>query len=701
MYQQPMQQYGQQQPQQQPQLQHIAGVCFNAVDQGTFNPNLPNQNDAIPQLQASPWLQNQQAQQMLSQSIGIFRLRLQERAMRSPLHSWAYNQISMNRFQNQTWNEWCNRLAGFLEYISVVPSQAQQNPPNVAVPKAADTMFKCYLASCVAQQPQLFQFVQQDQNMVAELQKFGQLAGVILQDITAYRNNRMASQQPQQQIPYAQQPYQQQQPQYGNPQYAQQTPLQSLAAAPQGAFALTPLPLTGATPAGNTGMDYSVPSNDPAPKPISVLAEPTKPLNPVETYGVSVAPVDTVAPVFNMQELDRPVPLVAADVIMDPHYCEVEGFTVDNDRPFDIIHSPGGVITRPAYQVKDWKVTRNDSFVYTQLIDPQRFIRFYTKWPDGMVQESILEVTPMMDYLRHEINADLLRDAHRPDGVVATTKLKIYKEISDIKPIDEVKELMLSDEHQPVRLRGDFQGTTDMENEVEVRKVLRQELKLDKDATLPAHEYLSTRTHLIDIDDSDFEELMQTLDSNDLAAVAKDLRLHYNKGILSSRTFNFINDRLTKEVNTFLNDAMSQTVRMDDFSLDVIPLMDYLASVDGKYVTMLKEATSLILAHSVQLHRSEDDSDNTVTYSINDSFVNLQTGWNLRELTDMTLNSEAQLVSACTHQALIDTIKSMLGRATAAERILHRFRLVTLDGAYLEIFKGVLVQNAYMFKRVA
>lgn len=706
MYQQPMQQPQQYAQQQQPQMQMIAGICFNAVDQSTFNPNLPNNNDAVPQIQASQWLQNPQAQQMLAMSLGIFRLRLQERAARSPLHTWAYNAISTNRFQNPVWNDWGNRLAAFLEFLSVVPSQAQQNPPNVAVPKAADTMFKCYLATCAAQQPQLYQFIAQDQSMTSELQKYSQLSGAIMQDIQAYRQGRMASQQ-QQQVPYAQQQAYGQPVNmgYGQPQQAHQTPLQSMAVQPQAAYSVQPMAIQASTGPGNTGMDYGIPAAEPLPvAPLqNVLAQPNKPLNPVETYGVSIAPVDTVAPlapVYAVEELDRPIPASAAEVIMEPHYHTPVGFEVDEERAFDIIHSPGGVITRPAYQVKDWVVTRNDTFVYTQLVDPQRYIRFYTKWPDGMVQENIVEITPMMNYLQHEIDADLRRAAHQPDGKVVQKQLAIHKEINNMKTITEVKELMLTDEHQPVRMLVEFQGSTDMENEVEARKLLRQDLNLSKDDTLPAHEYRSSRTHLIDLDDASFEALMTTLDSNDLAAVAKDLTMHLRKGVLTPRMYNFINKRLTEETNSFLKDAMSQEVRIDDFVEDVIPLMDHLATLDGKYVVMLKEATALLLSRSVQLHRSEDE-DNGVVYSINDSFVNLQTGWNLADLSDGKLSDEAQLVSGFTHQALIDAIKGMLGRATPAERILHRFRVITLDGAYLEIFKGVLVQNAFMFKRVA
>lgn len=713
-----------QQQMQQQQLQALAGICFNQVDMSTFNPNLPNQNDKFPQIAQSQWLQNQQAQQFVGQAVAIFRLRIQERAQRTFLHTWAYNRISQNQFQNQIWNDWGNKLASFLEYLMVV--QPQNNPPQTAIPKAADTMFKCYLATCSMEQPQLQQFVAQDAAMVQDLNKHAQLIGVIMQDINAYRSGRMMApqqqqqfQQPQQFAQYGGQMVSMSQPgngqlpainttmQYGQPQTMAPMQMQSMQVGGSAMLAPQPMVIQPSSGAGaNMGMDYGTPEPTPAPAPqqqTNFLAAPTASLNPVESYGVSVAPVNTVAPpapALQAEELDRPVPMSAKDVVFDPHYHTPAGFQVDMERPYDIIHSPGGVITRPAYQVPDWKVTRNDSHVYTQIVDPNRYIRFYTKWPDGVVQESIVEINEMLDYQKHEINADLRRDAYRPEGEVRTTQLAVHKQINDMKPIAEVKELMLTDEHQPVRMAVEFQGSTDMENEVESRKMLRADLGLARDAKLPAHEYVSSRAHLIDISDEGFEQLMGSLDTNDLINVAKDLGLHTRQGVLTPRVFNFINGRLTNEVNSFLKDAMSLDVTIEDFAEDIAPLQDHLATLGDKYLKLLKDSSQLILARSVQLHKVVDE-DGSVQYSINDQFVNLQTGWDLSELVDGKLSEEAQLVSSYTHQAMIDAIKGMYGRATPAQRILSRFRVITLDGAYMEIFKGVLVENAFMFKRVA
>lgn len=714
----PQQQYVQQPQQpQQNQPQALNGIVFNMLDQSTFNPNLPNNNDVQAQVQLTPWLQQPTAQQLLARAVAVFRLRLQERAQRTFVHTWAYNNISQNRFQNQVWTEWCNRLAGFLEFLIVC--QPQTNPPETALAKATDSMFKCYMSACVAMNPQLQQFIPQDQYgqaMHSDIQKFSQILGVINQDLQAYRSGRQMT--PQQQMPqqYQQQPQygqpQQLPPvnmaQYGQPQYAQPMaplPLQSMAVGSQPVQALQPLPVHSAPGVGSTGMDYGIPSKEPVvTPPQQMLAQPTKPLNPVETYGVSVAPVETVAPVQQAQtveDLSRPIPTSAAEVQMDPHYYMPAGFTVDEERPFDIIHSPGGIVTRPAYQVKDWKVTRNDTFVYTQLVDPNRFIRFYTKWPDGMVQENIVEITPQMSYIKHEIDADLRGAAADPKGKVVRTVVEVHKTIADMKPIAQVKELMLTDEDQPVQLTVEFQGSTDMENEVEARKHLRAELGLDKTAKLPAYEYRSSRTHLIDLDEDGYNTVMASLDSNDLVQLGKDLQLHTRQGVLTPRVFNFLNERLTRETNSFMRDAMSlEQVTIDNFCEDIGPLLDGLASMDTKYVTLLKGASQLILARSIQLYRNTEE-DGEVTYSVNDSFINLQTGWTLAEIADGKLSEEAQLVSNFTHQALVDAIKGMYSRADDAARILNRFRVITLDGAYLEIFRGVLIQSAFMFKRVA
>jgi len=710
MYQQQMMQ----QPQQ-PQVQYLANIALNQIDQSTFNPNLPHSNDIQIQIPQTQLFQNPQAQQYLMQAVATFRLRLQERSQRSCLHSWAYNQISQNRFQNQVWMQWVDHLAGFFEFLVVV--QGQNNPPPTAVAKAADTMFKCYLSTCVAAQPQLMQFVGNDQAAVNDIQKYSQVYGAILQDIQAYRSGRMMAPQQQQmyqqgQMVSMQQPGMGQLPpvgasmQYGQQQMVQRAPMQlaSMAVGHQSLSVQPAMAVQSLSGTGNTGMDYGIPSAEPTPQPMAVQPAATPgALNPVESYGVSVAevaPPINPQPIVPVEELDRPIPTSARDVILDPDYYVPQGVNIDRERPYDYIYSPGGVVTRPAYQT-DWTVTRNDTFVYTQMVNPEKFIRFYTKWPDGMVQESIVEMNETMDYMRHEIDADLRGAAYKPDGEVRLTALKIHTQINDMLPLPEVKELQLADETQPVKMAIDFQGTTDMENEVESRKVLRAELGLPKEAKLPSHEYGSTRTHLIDIDQDCFDTLMTSLDTNDLQQIAKDFALANRQGLLSDRVFNFINDRLTAEVNSYLKDAMSLDIDIDDFVDDITPLFDELnTNYDPKFIKLLKEAASLILARAVQLHRIEAE-EGDIVFSINDSFINLQTGWVLADLTDAKLNTEAQLVSSYTHQALIDAIKGMYKRATEAQRILCRFRVITLDGAYLEFFKGVLVQSAFMFKRVA
>lgn len=731
MYAQQPQQMMQQQMMQQPQ-QMLAGVVYSHLDQSTFNPNLPMGNDLQIQVRTTNWLSQPAAQQMLGTAVGLFRQRLQERANRTPLHTWAYNRISAGRFQNQEWNKWMQLLADFLEFLSVV--QAQNNPPQMAPGKAADTMFKCYLATCVAEQPQLMQFVQPtqqnpDSSMAQEIQKYSQLSGAIMQDIAAYQRGAMVAPQQIQQYQQPHPQYMQAGPtqqsmqlppvgstmQYQQPQqqYQAQRPAMGLSSMTVGQHIQThnPLPVSAPqnTGGGATGMDYGGPSVAPAPVPV---VQPTPPavMAPVESYGVSLAPISPVPiqPQANVpavsniavEELDRPIPFEAKDVILDPHYYTPDGVDVDLERPFDTIYSPGGVITRPAYQVPDWTVTRNDSFVYTQLVDPSRFVRFYTKWPDGMVQERIVEYTPMMDYMKHEINPDLKAAAHRPEGEVVLTQLKVHKTIENMLPLAEVKELQIADEATPVRMTVDFQGTTDMENEVESRRELRRQLGLDSDATLPSHEYGSTRTHLLELDDATFEEIIGHLDTNDLQQVSKDLSLMFRQGKLQGRVYQFINDRLTTEVNSYLKDVMSQDVSIDDFFNDTNELFDHLAQELGeKYVALLKGGAQTIMARAIQFHRTEDGDD--VTYSINDNYINLQTGWTVRELTDAKIDDEAQLVSEYTHAALIEAIKGMLGRATPAERTLRRFRVITTDGAYLEIFRGTLVPNAFMFKRVA
>lgn len=670
------------------------GICLNIPDTSTFLNN-PQENQAIPHPQMTQWFQQQQSQQMYADGVGRLRALLQQRSNRTYLHTWTYNYLSQNQFNNQAWQQWCGLLVNFMEFLSV--AQPQTNPPAQAVSRAVDTVYKCIL-SATCDTAGLHQLIAHDQTAMAEQVKYRDQLQVINQDIQSYRQGtyRMPTQQQQQQ--YRTMPA----PTYGAPQPQQ--------------YGVSSVVQQAALPNYNVGG-----GSTPAPNNYSLVqaAEPQAPksLQPVESYGApiltEVAAPNVLTQIYATKpDLDTqlPVPLNAAKVVMDPNYYVPNGVTIDPTRPFDVIHSPGGIITRPAFLEPDWTVSRSDSYIHTEMLDPAKYIRFYTKFPDGLVEEQIMEYTPDMNYLNHEINIDLkerVANAHnkgKPPVVYAKTKVGTV--LTDMVTVAEVVDLPTIDSATPIKMANEFQGSTEMEIERMAAIELRRSLKVSKEDTLPAHEYFSSTGHAIDVTREVYDQLVELAETGDLLTVAKVVTRLTESGELSMRVSNHINQRFTTDVNAYLADALSMDLRIDDFCADIGDVFNYFNSTPmyGKaYSDMLQKAghhlVGFILNLDVDVVEGDEESEEDEVFSMISRYTNLQTGWTLKQLTDRPTIGEVNLVSRHTHQALIQAVQGMNQRASEKERLTHRFRVITIDGAYLEMFRGALVTGAFLFKR--
>lgn len=75
-------------------------------------------------------------------------------------------------------------------------------------------------------------------------------------------------------------------------------------------------------------------------------------------------------------------------------------------RPFDLIVTEDGVEVSPA-GLKHATFTGTAEAPYPMAYDPALYLLTYVKTPNGVVQESLVEWNPQMDYLDHELNGGL------------------------------------------------------------------------------------------------------------------------------------------------------------------------------------------------------------------------------------------------------------------------------------------------------
>lgn len=672
--------------------QYNLPVPFEYVDQSTFNGNLPQQNDRVPQLQLSQF--QMQNQQTFVLAVGLFRAQAQASSQKSPLHIFAYNLLSQNQFQTETYRNFCQLVVDFMELLV----RARNYQPQNALETAAKRCYEAYLANVFASYPILQQVT--PPQMQAGLQTAMQMFQQMQRDIQQYK---MGGGVP------MQQPMQQPQMQMGGNQNfnmggGANLPPVANNWGTNGTAAISSMP--------QSSVNFNV-NNNQGSDNAYYDAPVVKPLTPVEEFstdnGMGAYPSQQEQrpmqqPMMQVEETDLPIPTDVSEVHVDPFYYVPTGYRPDQSRPYDKIHNPGGIVICPAHLV-DWVRTVGDDQPYSILVNPNEFCRFLVKFPDGSVKEKIVAWNPQMDYLKHELNDDLRRRYYREAGVVHASSMVVSSvHSSPIK--DEEVANMAADGHltasnvPPILLSKTIAGGTDLEIENVASSMVQELLANDhiqSDANgmvLPQHEYRVIRPHQMAVTPELADRIRDLGKSSDLVQLGLELQDLVKNGMLPIRYYRFINERLTDSLNRFTADSLSLSTTLDNFAEEIGEYYDYMATKkDPKFLTIIKANVTQIVGRALYTVMADDD------FCIADAAVHYQCGWTLEDLVTLNIYQEnALLVSAQLHPKLLEVLKGMINRLTEEERKTHRLYLITSDGAYLEVVRGLLVEKAVLLK---
>lgn len=690
-------------------------VPFNGIDQSTLNPNLPQGNDRIPQVQLSQWMNANQQIGLLA--IGLFRSMAQGSINKSGTHCAGYNLLAQNHFQNSVWNQWGQIVIDFVEFLILV----KQYQPQEAIQKGAQRVFEAYLGMVYHTYPVLQQST--PNALWSGLQTALQIYQNIQTDLQRYKsgyfnqsNNYSSSNG---QLPPINVGHGGGGGYHVAPVNGGITSFQTSGYQPNNA------PINSGYNTSTGGNSNSVDSafyDDPAPaKPLAPVEEissetvdyygnpiPSKEQPQMQTFNQ--APQQSFA---QPEETNLPVPMSVEDVVVDPTYYAPQGVKLDLKRPYDTVYNPGGIVMHPAHQVPEWEITIGDDMPWHQLVDPRRFCTFLVKFPDGAIKEKFVEWNPSMEYLRHELDAEMRRKAYRPNGIVVASATPISTIGGDAAKETEVFSLV-KDGHlkrsacPPVILEQTFTGTTNLEVEALVREELQNllEVNFDKDVPQPPVEYRSTFLNPLGITQECYDQLVMISKQEELGQVALALRELVAQGILPTRYYHFINDRFTKAINDVLADGLTLTsLDITDFCEDYLALEDYLTNKKGEaYVTVLRGAARSVINKAMLLMDGYegDDPETDQVFHIADNYINFQLGWTLDDLAPLNIRSgKAVLISASAHPVILETLKGMISRANSSEEfVAGTMRLITADGYYLEVIKGRLVKSATLLKLV-
>ncbi|AFO71056.1 hypothetical protein FDI90_gp249 [Pseudomonas phage PA7] len=716
--------------------QYNLPVDFESVDTSTFDPNLPNGNYlfSLP-LQLSPHQQHPQLQPYFNGVIGLFRLNAQNAATTTQLHAFAYNLLSSNGFQNNYYHQWAQKVIDFLEFLFI--HRQMVNNPQQAMQQAASLVWSGFVGKCAQTFPQLQSLVQ---HLMPNIQQALGVIGQIESDIQKMRMGGNTMMQGGYQQPGVQPgSFPGMGAAMGRPGMSSQLPpinagIQQTYGQPA-TMANPQLNIPGAyTPTTNhdTGPSianaaYDVPGSSP-------FLENKPVMQPKDSWGatVEVSPnssYDTIpggGDVMILPELqqnantvtndntDLPIPQDVKELVFDPNYYVPNGFVINKDRPMDVIYNPGGIEIRPAHLVADkpdWVRTASSANPYSILMDPAVYCRFLAKWPDNTVHEVYRkwENHMEMDYLKHELQDDLRRQAHRGGGARTATSYKLSTIMGDAKPVKEVAEefspndagLTDNREHDPVILEGYIACANNLEAEAGALNAVREALELSEDDVVPAHEYRAASSHPFDASTEVMYEIEDIRKEPDPHLIAKRLKQLMLDGKLAQRYYRFLVERLTSAVNEFLADSMSQKVTIDDFCEDIGDLIAYLIGKKGKSVAdKFTASIPFIVGRSMCVNIDPEEGN-----SILDLSVRFQTGWRLEELSCLNIYTEkAVLISKLTEPKITQVIMGMAKRLNSSkdsdDARTHKMYIITADGSYLQVIRGALVDNAVLLKLI-
>lgn len=681
-------------------------VPYDRWDQSTYNAQLPQGNDVFPNIKIPPGIDPNIASQVVSEFRNIIQSRV-TRHNTTPLHIFAYNLFAQNRFNSQEFAQWCQIVVDFTDFLM----RAQNNPPQVAIPKAVERIYTSALAMIAAQYPAIVQMLENVYHQ--ELIKAATLYQDIARDIQAFQSQQFqhgGGYQPPPVHGFHRTP----QPQYGGYQPPPQPQFNYGTMAPS-AYQAAPAPQNYHSPAPMTQPSHSGAGRY-ADEP--VVAAPTETVNTWSTTAPqpSTQPleVETIRPGSDptpVRETHLPVPRTLDEVVIDPNYYLPAGSSVDPAKPYDVIHNPGDVEIRPA-QKSGWTRTRSDVQPYAELYDPNLFVKFHVRWPDGVVQEKIVELTADMEYLKHELDEQLRQKHYKPEGKVVYNEKNLIDLDTATEPTPEVEDVTM-DQHlsidalNPIIVPGVFGASTGIENEYAVRTYVRKHASVPEDVeVLPAHEYQSARLYSLDISKECAEQLASIGEEcSTVTEIADMLNRMKRDDILPLRYFRFINERLTEGINRVLADNLSMGhITIDSFAEDIGELLQVLARREGpEIVTVVNSKTPIFISRWLSyVAVVEDEKGEEVEQpSLVDQFISLQTGWNYGDLLGLDLESGPALINKSTHPRLHSIIYRMLARHRDSDTLTGRsVRVITADGTYLEVVRGWLVRGSILLKKL-
>jgi hypothetical protein len=521
--------------------------------------------------------------------------------------------------------------------------------------------------------------------------------------------------------------------------------------APGGALGLTAAAAGGSTPGRPAGlmevlhMDKSTVVHGQTQPAALPTAESLKPLRPVSTtapaaseptarpvlkevetmspQAVATAPIETVAPVLEIQPLtvDESGPWYKLDPNVE--FPKVR----DLGRPWDavLVSEDGTELRFPL--TSGWRLSYNPDQPYLTAFDPAEYIRMYKRAPDGVITEEIIKRDSTMEYLEEYLENELDEKvragfiAHRDKDISVPVDMAL---ISKLRPV----------ENSPISIpakAGEGQEDTEVVSDIPAVKLDTAIVVSDMKT---AHNKLQLALKKNDIafdDNVPFEYYVDMV--TPIMVTGEDAKAIVKMG--EALTFEELIDAMSKvgenEVANKLDERLTDTVNrlvkhnlglrgwsIESFGEDYQALVTELAKDFGEdFATRFKDAAPAVVGAALQTSKTEEvtaygmrvlgvtEADLEGTDYVVLNFVERNSvtilPWRLSELRVRLDTESNSLVPESSLPNLHTALSAIMARTEDVPYVhAHRFIVPREEadqtGTVLELYQGYLVDGSLL-----
>jgi hypothetical protein len=682
---------------------------------------------------------------------GYTRKILQDYSAKNELRTFLYNLCSVNNFNNDTFLTLINTVADRAFYFMTMGANVEK-----AIVDAAEEACTIESVENLKRYPGLWDYIQHNQ---AIRQSIPQVEGMLLKaaqemdhfNRVGYPNLRQQQQQPFPQQPYPQQPYPQQPfpqqpyPQQPYPQqpFPQQPPTQFGRATTHQQLAgqgWQPSPIGwqgnqrnhGALGVTGTNTHHSSPLPGPtthsAPvrkRGIQTVGKTAKPLEEFgETDEVKYSHTEAL-PSSHNHEKPKESTMQPTQYNNTPRVTvgQLEGYSLSSDpvnRKYDHIVLDDGSELKPAH-TSGWTVTFNPNKPYGTLHNLSKEVKFHLN-RHGVVEELIVEITPEMEYINHEIRTSMRRLEQKEGSPRIVPRWDLVEKLEPPKEKvvsvengegAEPEEVVEIEVPEAVVLPEVLLAHTLDEANVKFH-INMMKYGVDKTGDAPAEFYVKLVQPVYVEESSHVDYLHKLAETTSLLELVSEMKNGF-EGDNSSFWY-----ALDKRITDAINFALEKNFQFKDWSIDsftndYVELLEALyEAYDSEVPAKLEAVSNKIIKACCNSLTADETSDyfNVITSKDENTGITFDKfqkhvvpfadycsvtylPWNLEDL-DIGLSKEPVLLTESADPALRKAVVALIRRVKSSYSQFKHHYLVTKDRQIIELTQGFHVKNAIL-----